>query len=214
MKLKRIIHIFQSLLYSIIYIALIYIIINVFLGKYLNEFWSYISLISTSSNSSFNSNLEIGEDGLKSRPEYGKQYGEVIIESKNINLPLYFGDSLNELKNGIGQNTRSFCPGEGRTIILTGHNTDTKLNKITEMKKGEKIVINTTYGTYEYKVSNTSIESAKTDLIYKIQKDKERLIIYTKYIQKDKSTKGYSNENVESDKIFIVFADLINSKEN
>ena len=193
MGIKKTIHIFQSLLYSVIYIALIYIVINIFLGKYINDFWSYVKLISVNPESSFSSKLQMGEDGLKSRPEYGKQYGDVKIETLNINLPLYYGDTLNELKNGIGQSARSFCPGEGKTIIITGHNTEAKLKKIANIKMGEEIVINTTYGTYKYKVSNTERASNKNN-IYRAQKDKENLIMYI--------------EN--SNELFIVHADLDN----
>lgn len=135
--------------------------------------------------------------GLKTRPEYGKQYGEVKIETLNINLPLYYGDTLNELKNGIGQSARSFCPGEGKTIIITGHNTEDKLKRIVEMKAGDEIVISTTYGTYKYKVSNTETASNKANTIYTTRKNEENLIMYTE----------------ASDKLYIVYADLANDKD-
>lgn len=138
--------------------------------------------------------LKWEKSGLKSRPEYGKQYGNVEIEAININLPLYYGDTLNELKNGLGQSARSFCPGEGKNVIITGHNTEGKLKRIIEMKNEDKIVINTTYGTYKYKVSKTETTSNKINSIYTTRNDKESIIIYTE----------------ASDKLYIVYADLIN----
>lgn len=65
MNLKKSIHIFQSILYSVIYIALIYITISVSLGKYINDFWSYIQLISVNSESSYSNKLEMGDNRIK-----------------------------------------------------------------------------------------------------------------------------------------------------
>lgn len=65
MNTKKTIHIFQSLLYSVIYIALIYIVINIFLGKYIDDFWSYVKLISVNAENSHSNILEIGEKRIK-----------------------------------------------------------------------------------------------------------------------------------------------------
>lgn len=62
------------------------------------------------------------------------------------------------------------------------------------MKNEDKIVINTTYGTYKYKVSNTETASNKANTIYTTRKNEENLIMYTE----------------ASNKLYIVYADLIN----
>lgn len=102
--------IIQSLLCCVVYVALIYIAIMLLGGKYISEANSYIELISPKSNDLQNTKLEMGKNGLKLRPEYGKSYGEVTISSVDINLPLFFGNSLEILKDGIGQSTRAYCP--------------------------------------------------------------------------------------------------------
>lgn len=107
---NKVTSIIQSLLCCIIYVAVIYTIIMIFGGEYISEAISYIDLISTKESDIQNSKLEIGNNGLNHRPEYGMQYGKLTISSVNISLPVFFGNTLDILKDGIGQSTRSYCP--------------------------------------------------------------------------------------------------------
>lgn len=108
---NKVTSIVQSLLCCIIYVAIIYTIIMILGGKYISEATSYIDLISTKKEGDAQNNkLEIGNNGLNHRPEYGMQYGKVTISSVNISLPVFFGNTLDILKDGIGQSTRSYCP--------------------------------------------------------------------------------------------------------
>lgn len=118
---------------------------------------------------------------LLHKPIYGTQYATIKIPSIDVNLPLYYGEGLDLLKNGIGQDSNSFFPGEGGTILCMGHNFKSFLARLPETKNGDKIQIETSYGTFEYTIYQSKIVH-ETDLgAAPIQQEKEMLIIYTCY---------------------------------
>lgn len=188
--------IIQSILICAIYISTIYVCIVLLGGKYISEANSYLELISTKSDSTQNTKLEMGANGLKLRPEYGKPYGKITIPSVNIDLNLIFGNSLEALKDGIGQNTRAYCPGEGKTIILNGHNTDSMLKRLYKVSKKDKILINTEYGSYTYEVYDIKVITEK-DIV--VQTNNETLVIYTNYPE---------NSVGSTNMIYAVYANL------
>lgn len=118
---------------------------------------------------------------LLHRPLYGTEYANIKISSIDVDLPLYYGENLNLLKNGIGQDSNSYFPGEGGTILLMGHNFKSFLARLPETRIGDKIEITTSYGTFEYTIFESKIVH-ETDLgAAPIQQDEEILIIYTCY---------------------------------
>ena len=118
---------------------------------------------------------------LLHRPLYGSVYAQIKIPSIGVDLPLYYGESLDFLKNGIGHDSESYFPGEGGTILLMGHNFKSFLARLPEVNNGDKIIIETSYGTFEYTVYQSKIVH-ETDLgEAPIQKEEEMLIIYTCY---------------------------------
>lgn len=118
---------------------------------------------------------------LLHRPIYGNQYARIKIPSIDIDLPLYYGEGLDLLKKGIGQDSNSYFPGEGGTILCMGHNFKSFLARLPETRIGDKILIETSYGTFEYTMYESKIVH-ETDLgAAPIQKEEERLIIYTCY---------------------------------
>lgn len=193
---NKVTSIIQSFLCCIIYVAIIYVIIISFGGRFINEVDSYIELISTKESDTQNTKLEMGSNGLKIRPEYGKSYGKITISSVNIDLPLFFGNTLEVLKDGVGQNTRSYCPGEGKTIIINGHNTESMLKKLYDVNKNDEILINTEYGSYKYEVYDMKVINEK-DIT--IQTDSEILVICTSYPE---------NSTGNTNKVYAVYANL------
>ena len=118
---------------------------------------------------------------IENYPEYGTQYATIEIPRININLPLYYGDDLKLLKNGIGQSPLGYFPGEGGSIVLMGHNFVNMFRRFSELKKDDKITIKTTYGEYNYKIYDMQIiKETETDKI-PIQDEKEILMVYTCY---------------------------------
>lgn len=99
--------------------------------------------------------MVLSENGLKQKPLINSKYAQLKIEKINVDLPIYYGESLDVLKNGIGQHLVSYFPGEGGSILCMGHNYIKYLKRLPEVEKGDKIVVETDYGTFEYTVYNT-----------------------------------------------------------
>lgn len=114
-------------------------------------------------------------------PYYGEQYGTVKIESIGVDLPLFYGDSLDILKNGIGHSQISYFPGEGGSILCMGHNFKGMLRDFSKLNIGDIINVSTEYGEFNYKIYDMRILN-ETDVDQApIQKEKEIFMIYTCY---------------------------------
>ena len=125
------------------------------------------------------SKTELVEGELKNKPMYGSKYATMKISSINVELPVYFGESLSILKSGIGQDSNSYFPGEGGTILYMGHNYKTFLAELPNIKNGDIIQVETDYGSFNYTVYDTKIVGEYETNEAPIQKDEEILIIYT-----------------------------------
>ena len=167
---------------SIIVLGLIFGFKLVF-GKQIKAAIEVIDMVSINTNSSVISKIEFNEANreITEYPEYGSRYGNIRIESLDINLPLYYGDKLEILKNGVGQSSGAYFPGEGGTIICMGHNTKSFFYKLPEIKMDSIIKIETTYGTFEYKVRDTKIVDMYDVDELPVQKKDEILMLYTCY---------------------------------
>lgn len=118
---------------------------------------------------------------LSSYPLYESQYATLIIEKINVSLPVYYGNSDNVLKLGVGQSPNGYFPGEGGSIICMAHNFSTFLKRLGELSNGDIIKINTSYGDFEYEVYEEKI-IPETDLdATPIQSDEEILFLFTCY---------------------------------
>ena len=73
-------------------------------------------------------------------PNYGNQFGELIVEECGIDNKLFFGDGEVALRNGVGIYNGSFIPGYGGTILVAGHN-NTYFNGLKYAEKGQTVVI-------------------------------------------------------------------------
>ena len=166
----------------IIVIAIIFTTKIIF-GKQIKKAIEVVDMISIKTDSSAVSEIKFvtEKSTITNYPEYGSRYGNIKIESLDINLPLYYGDKLSILKNGVGQSSGSYFPGEGGSIICMGHNTKAFLYKLPQIKKGAIIEVETTYGTFKYKVDNTKIVNMYNVDELPIQKYEEVLMLYTCY---------------------------------
>ncbi len=145
----------------------------------------YISLINTTAVKEFSVEKEIvynkEANMLLDYPDYGKKYANLIIPSIDMNLPVFHGDNLTILKSAVGHYAGSYFPGEGGTVLLAAHNTKGFFQRIEELKIGDDITIETTYGIFKYKVENMKVVK-ETDLdAFPFQKERELLIMYTCY---------------------------------
>ena len=112
-------------------------------------------------------------------PSYGSKYATLEISSINLKLPVYHGDNKKLLMLGVGHYTGSYFPGENGSILYAAHNNVGFFHDIDKVKIGDRVIINTTYGKFEYEITDTKIVK-ETDLQnFPIQHEKELLIMYT-----------------------------------
>lgn len=166
----------------IIVIAII-ITTKILFGKQIKKAIEVVDMVSIKTDNSIIPEIKFDQEKstITNYPEYGSRYGNIKIESLDISLPLYYGDKLSILKNGIGQSSGSYFPGEGGSIICMGHNTKAFLYKLPQIKKGAIIEVETTYGTFRYKVDKTKIVNMYNVDELPIQKEEEILMLYTCY---------------------------------
>ena len=118
---------------------------------------------------------------LENYPEYGTQYATIEIPRIDAELPVYFGDTLEILKKGVGHSSGSYFPGEGGSILYMGHNSKKVFRRFSELQIGDEIKITTTYGEYNYKIYDMQlINESDTDKVA-IQRAEEILMVYTCY---------------------------------
>lgn len=121
------------------------------------------------------------KNSLENYPEYGTQYATIEIPRIGANLPVYFGDTLDILKKGVGHSSGSYFPGEGGSILYMGHNSKKVFRRFSELQIGDEIKVTTTYGEYNYKIYDMQlINETDTDKV-PIQRDEEILMVYTCY---------------------------------
>ena len=158
-------------------------LINIFLGQQINLNISLINkmAIDKSAKKEEIMAIDTNTNKIQNYPEYGAQYAPIEIPRIDVNLPDYFGSTLDVLKNGVGHDSASYFPGEGGSIIYMGHNSKNAFRRFSELKKGDEITVKTSYGDFTYKIYDMKlIEETDLDAL-PIQKDEEILMCYTCY---------------------------------
>lgn len=125
--------------------------------------------------------IDLETKNLKAYPEFGSKYGTMSLPSLGLNLDFYFGDSLNVLRNGIGQSGGGYFPGEGGSIITMGHNYAGILKTLPNIKNGDKIIVDVNYGKFTYEVYDSKIVYYTESDKLPIQREEELLMLYTCY---------------------------------
>ena len=171
-------------------------------GKQIDETISLLKKVSIDINNNEQDteiSLEPEKKRLDSYPEYGTQYATIKIPRIDADLPVYFGDTLEILKKGVGHSSGSYFPGEGGSIIYMGHNSEKIFRRFSELQLGDKITVKTSYGEYTYKIYDMKlIQETQTDML-PIQDEKEILMVYTCYPFKNI---GYTTQR------YVVYAEL------
>lgn len=126
-----------------------------------------------------NNGEDVGQ-GEVEIPAIGTWYGKVICDEIMLDVPLYYGDSEEILKKGVGQYTGSGFPGSGKTILIGGHDA-TFFEPLEKIEKDYIIKIVTNSGTFSYKVAETKVVNQDDSMAYDLEKEEEQLILYTCY---------------------------------
>lgn len=133
-------------------------------------------------------------------PTYGSKYANIKIDSIGVNLPVYYGANYTVLKSGIAHDEKSYFPGEGGSVILAGHNFKTFLAELPDAKIGDKIILETSYGTFTYDIYDTKIVKETAVDEVPVQKEKEILMLYTCW---PINNIGHASER------YVVYANLV-----
>lgn len=173
----------KNIIVAFVYVGIIVAFIAILFAPKISKAISVVNTITVKSEEKETRNvkLDLEHNRLETKPKYGTKYGDVIIEDLDVNLPLYYGDSLSILRYGIGHSFGSYFPGEGGTIICMAHNTKGFLRRLPEIQKGTKIKINTVYGDYTYTVYETKVVDQTDIEALPVQDEKEILMLYTCY---------------------------------
>lgn len=140
-----------------------------------------INVDSNKDNTNQETKIDTEKKTLENYPEYGTQYATIEIPRIDANLPVYFGDTLEILKKGVGHSSGSYFPGEGGSILYMGHNSKKVFRRFSELQIGDKIKVTTTYGEYNYKIYDMQLINETELEKVPIQKDEEILMVYTCY---------------------------------
>ena len=192
----------SSIIVALFITGLLILVINLFFGQEIGEVFSLVNKVSIT----IDENKEVAETTISEEenklinyPEYGTQYATIQIDKIDVNLPVYFGDTLEILKKGVGHSSGSYFPGEGGSIIYMGHNAKNTFRRFGELQIGNEIKVTTSYGEYTYKIYDMKlIKETETDKL-PIQKDKEILMVYTCY---PFNNIGYATQR------YVVYAEL------
>ena len=139
------------------------------------------------------------ENKITNYPEYGTKYANIEIPKIDVDLPVYYGDTLEVLKKGVGHSSGSYFPGEGGSIIYMGHNAKKIFRRFSELQIGNEITIKASYGTYKYKIYDMKLIKETDINELPVQREKEILMIYTCY---PFNNIGYASKR------FVVYAEL------
>lgn len=115
-------------------------------------------------------------------PRAGYRYGRIVADSVSLDVPLYYGDSAEILRQGAGQYMGSVYPGELGTTLVAGHNAD-EFGKLIAIKKSDVIQIIASYGDYSYQIYKIAVldKNAEEIKLLLTQKEQPKLILYTCY---------------------------------
>lgn len=195
----------KHLIVAIIFIVIIMAIIYILFGSRISMAISLINKVSIDTSNVVLKEVKLNSvtKRLESYPEYGTKYGNVKIDSINVDLPLYYGDTLSILRNGVGHSSGSYFPGEGGSIVCMAHNTIGYLYNLSHIEIGDKIVVATNYGTFTYEVTETKIvDETEVDAV-RVQNKEEILILYTCY---PTNTFGHATQR------FITYSKLVDTQ--
>lgn len=188
-----------NVMVALLIVIILIFSLNIIIGQKKDFIMTLINTISIKKEEKVEIETVIEDNKLKNYPEYGTSYATINIPKININLPVYYGDTMEILKKGVGHSSGSYFPGEGGSIVYMGHNSKKVFRNFSKIEKGDLINIKTDYGDFSYKVYDTKIVEETDINALPIQDNKEILMIYTCY---PFNNIGYATQR------YVVYAEL------
>lgn len=170
-----------NVMVALLIVIILMFSLNIIIGQKKDFIMTLINTISIRKEEKIEIETVIEDNKLKNYPEYGTSYATINIPKININLLVYYGDTMEILKKGVGHSSGSYFPGEGGSIVYMGHNSKKVFRNFSKIEKGDLINIKTDYGDFSYKVYDTKIVEETDINALPIQDNKEILMIYTCY---------------------------------
>ena len=189
-----------NLIVALLIIILTIGAVKIFFGARIDEAVTLVSKVSINDKNKNVQKTVLDNNKITNYPEYGTEYATIKIPKIDVDLPVYYGDTLEVLKKGVGHSSGSYFPGEGGTIIYMGHNSKKVFRRFSELQKGNEIVVDTSYGEYKYKIYDMQIIKETDISKLPIKNDKETLMIYTCY---PFNNIGYTKQR------YVVYANLV-----
>lgn len=112
-------------------------------------------------------------------PSFGMQYATLTINSIGLEAPVFFGSTEDLLQQGVCQYIGSVVIGETGNVVLDAHCNTFFLN-LGDVKAGDEIVLETSYGKFTYKMKESTIFKETNNALISPTKD-DRLTLYTCY---------------------------------
>src|SRR3954469_25896443 len=97
----------------------------------------------------------------KGRAHAGHAIGRISLPKIGAHYVVVQGTDVDSLRKGPGHYPATNFPGQGGTVAIAGHRTTygAPFNEIDKLKKGDRVVLDMTYGHFEYRVERTRIVS-------------------------------------------------------
>lgn len=191
-----------SIIVALLFSVIVALAIKITAGKKISTAISLINKMSVESAEKNREKLVLNSEKkrLENYPAYGTKYGQLEIDSINLSLPIYLGDTVDILSYGVGHYSGSYFPGEGGSIIYAAHNTPPFFRNLPTVKVGDTIKITTDYGEFHYKVYETQIIHQSEAEKLPVQDVEEILMLYTCY-----PVTGIGHKSHR----FVVYAELV-----
>jgi sortase A len=150
------------------------------------------------------SSVELKEDIIlyPVRPKEGDTIGNLTIPVLKRVIPIIQGANEDELKKGVGHFAQSVLPGEANNSVLSGHR-DTVFRELGKLKIGDKLISETSAGTFTYVVKQTRI----------VHKDDKTVIVPTDHAVLTVTTCYPFRYIGDAPDRYIITADLIEPKQ-
>lgn len=123
--------------------------------------------------------LELGPKLDLSAPPAGSVIGRVRASRIGLEAVVVQGDSDSILRLAVGHIPGTALPGQSGNMVLAGHR-DTFFRALRNIRAGDRIVIESPHGSYDYEVESTSVV-APTDLTVLRNSGSRELTLITCY---------------------------------
>ncbi|MDK8641211.1 sortase [Niallia taxi] len=97
-------------------------------------------------------------------PQEGDWFGILIAPKQNKEVTIFEGTNSSTLAKGAGHFSGSANPGESNNTVISGHR-DTYFRFLKDVAKNDRIILQTSSGTFTYKIRKTEVVSASAENI-------------------------------------------------